>query len=137
MSYCPVQAGAVMQRVSSLLAAGLACPLCVHSRSRITARKEANEKGLATERFQTVLNLSEQGFRDVVRKNNLAIRLVGHGGVTEGMNVEGKQGRTIDRERFETNSLFSAPSHAKDEKTFGLCHPKTSGRESPALFVVF
>lgn len=34
------------------------------------------------------------------------------------------------------NWLLRTFPHAKDEKTFGLCHPKTSVRESAALFVV-
>lgn len=37
----------------------------------------------------------------------------------------------------EGNWLLCAFPYAKDKKTFGLCHPKTSVRESAALFVVF
>lgn len=73
-----------LQWVSSLLAARLACPFGVHSGGRIAAREEANEKGLAAELLQTILDLSKKAFRDVVREDHLAIGLVGgHGGVTE------------------------------------------------------
>ena len=37
----------------------------------------------------------------------------------------------------EGNWLLCAFPYAKDKKTFGLCHPKTSVRESAAFFVVF
>ena len=122
--------------MSSLLAARLACPFRVHSGGRIAAREEANEKRLAAELLQTILNLSKKAFRDVVREYHLAIGLVGgHGGVTE--KGGWKEWRNV---RMEVDALDNwlrrTFPYAKDEKTVCLCHPKTSVPESAALIVV-
>ncbi len=83
-----------MQWVSSLLITSLASPLCVHPCRRIVAREEANKKRLATECLQTLLNLSKESFRDIIRKDHFAVRLVGgHVGVVEGEGRAVNQGK--------------------------------------------
>ena len=85
-----------MQWISSLLITRLASPLCVYPCGRIIAGEEAYKKRLATKGFQTILDLCQNTFRDVVGEDHLAIGLFGgHGGVVgngEGLSKTGKRG---------------------------------------------
>lgn len=124
-----------MQRISSLLIASLASPFCVHPCGGIAAGEEAHQKRRATEVLQAILNFPKNALCDVVGEDHLAVGLVGgHGGVVGEGVVEGV---LQDYEGDLGDWLLYAFPYAKDEKTFGLCHPKTSVCESAALFVVF
>ena len=125
-----------MQRISSLLIARLAGPICVHPCGGIAAGEEAHQKRLTAERFQPILDLTKNALCDVVGEDHLAVGLVGgHGGVVGEGEVEG--GLQDFQEGDVGDGLLCAFPYAKDEKTFDLCHPKTSVCESAALCVVF
>lgn len=51
--------------------------------------------------------------------------------------VRRERSARLDGKELRGAWLFYAFPYAEIKKTFGLCHPKTSVRESAATFVVF